>query len=116
MANDETRTQRQKKLSVDLGGKLKTELEQLRRMIQDEGLGTGNITWGDVVRLALRRLMLAWIVHEIELGRNEEEMRDRYAETWREIEMDRTCPNWLTPGYPEPAETTKPKTKRKAKK
>jgi len=91
-------------------------VEELRRVFQDAGKGHRTVSRSDVMRLGLRRLMLAYLVHQMESGKGTEVVRDRYEDLWREIQLDATCPDWLAPGHGEPVEAPLPKKKARVKK
>jgi hypothetical protein len=94
------RSKKQVCVNVDVGRHLLHKIGELRARIQKE-LGTRRrITVGDVVRLAIRRLMHAVCVHDSALTPvNKDPLVAWEIAAW-EACIEGSCPDWLVPGRP----------------
>jgi hypothetical protein len=94
------RSKKQVCVNVDVGNSLSVAIRLLRSRCQKE-LGTRRyITLGAVVRLAIRRLLLAECVHDNELKPADDSALLAWERIAREIQSEGACPDWLVPGRP----------------
>lgn len=84
-------------------------VDELRGAIQSNIGSALVVNRGDVVRLALRRLYLAYLAHLSETAGTSAELSERWNATVAEQASEGTCPDWLIPGRPEPEPTSKKK-------
>jgi len=116
MATADNRRKRQQTLSVDLGQKLLGVVESLRRQIQDHVGTSRSISRGDVVRLAIRRLELAFLVHQANNPELNATARILWMDAAADLRIDGTCPDFLVPGHVDmPVAIEEPKKKEKKK-
>ena len=88
---------RQYCLSVDLGKQLLGSVEPIRRVIQDDCNPGSVVTRGDVVRLALRLLILRVLRVQVERGENASGALDWWAQVAGELTADPATPEWAGP-------------------
>jgi hypothetical protein len=85
-------------VTVQMPAELMRQLERVRAAIADDLGGVPNVSRGDVVRLALRRLVLAYIARCSQV----DPMADETVQLWDSVvdacHRERTCPSWLLPG------------------
>lgn len=85
---------------IQVDRELLNYLDQLRLVIQTDLNSPLVVSRGDVVRLALRRLVLAYLVHCSEANPDDLVSQDKWDHMVAMIHYDATCPDWLLPGRP----------------
>jgi hypothetical protein len=99
--NPPSKPNKQVTIGVDVGPELLAVCHDLRRQIQDAIPTSRRISLGDVVRLALRRLQMAVILHQGEAEEDPVENCKRYMQVFDVVRHSGTCPDFLIPGQPE---------------
>lgn len=85
---------------VQVDAELRRWLDTVRATIQSSLRTHLVVSRGDVLRLALRRLVLSYLAHLSESG-VDKEVSDAWHATVAAIHADDTCPDWLMPGRAE---------------
>ena len=101
---------------MDLGKQLLNSVEPIRRVIQDDCHEASVVTRGDVVRLALRLLILRVLRVQVERGEDASAALDQWAQVAGDLTADPATPEWARPTESDVPQTSSPKSKKGGKK
>jgi hypothetical protein len=95
------RHQKQVCINVDVGIVLQQQVNRMARQLEEQ-VGRGRrVTRGDVVRLAIRRLLLAFYARDCEVCEGIDDALNCWHKVAEDIRIMGICPDWLVPGQGE---------------